>query len=52
MRKLCYMPSNYTITRPINIKAIYYMPTRRVVDITNLHSALHDVLGTLESDRG
>ena len=33
-----------TISRPINIKAIYYMPTRRVVDITNLHSALHDVL--------
>ncbi len=28
----------------INIKAIYYMPTRRRVDITNLHSALHDVL--------
>lgn len=28
----------------INIKATYYMPTRRKVDITNLHSALHDVL--------
>lgn len=27
-----------------NIKAIYYMPTRRRVDITNLHSALHDIL--------
>lgn len=26
-----------------NIKAIYYMPTRRRVDITNLHSALHDI---------
>ena len=28
----------------VNIKAIYYMRTRRKVDITNLHSALHDVL--------
>ena len=27
-----------------NIKAIYYMPDRRRVDITNLHNALHDVL--------
>ena len=39
-----YMPSNYTITRPINIKAIYYMPTRRVVDLPNLNGALHDIL--------
>lgn len=27
-----------------NIKAVYYMPTRHRVDITNLHSALHDIL--------
>ena len=39
-----YVPKEETISRPINIKAIYYMPTRRVVDITNLHSSLHDVL--------
>ena len=48
-----YMPSFYTISRPINIKAIYYMPTKRRVDITNLHSALHDVLvhwGLIEDD--
>ena len=32
------------IDYPVNVKAIYYMPTRRVVDIINLHSALHDVL--------
>lgn len=32
------------INTPINIKALYYMPSRRKVDITNLHSALHDVL--------
>lgn len=41
------------IDYPVNVKAIYYMPTRRVVDITNLHSALHDVLvkaGVLRDD--
>lgn len=35
---------NEPIDRPINIKAIYYMPTRRRVDLINLHAALHDVL--------
>ena len=39
-----FMPRIKTITIPINIKATYFMPTRRVVDITNLHSSLHDVL--------
>ena len=41
----------YFIRRPdtpigykVNVKAIYYMPTRRRVDLTNLHEALHDVL--------
>ena len=41
------------IDYPVNVKAIYYMPTRRIVDITNLHSALHDVLvkaGVLKDD--
>lgn len=28
----------------VNIRAVYYMATRRKVDITNLNSALHDVL--------
>lgn len=32
------------IEDPVNVKAVYYMPTRRVVDLTNLHEALHDVL--------
>ena len=38
---------------PVNIEAHYFMPTRRRVDITNLHSALHDVLvkaWTIEDD--
>ena len=38
---------------PVNIKALYYMPTRRRVDKTNLESALCDVLvkhGVLADD--
>ncbi len=37
-------PPDEPISCKCNIKAIYYMPTRRRVDITNLHSALHDIL--------
>ena len=32
------------ISEPVNIRAIYFMPARRKVDITNLESALMDVL--------
>lgn len=32
------------IDYPVNVKALYYMPTRRRVDLTNLHEALHDIL--------
>ena len=32
------------IDYPVNIKAVFYMEARRRVDITNLLSALHDVL--------
>jgi Holliday junction resolvase RusA-like endonuclease len=38
-----YIPKTY-ITGAINVKALYYMPTHRRVDLINLHSALHDVL--------
>lgn len=34
----------YNINYPINIQCLYYMPTRRKVDITNLLSATHDIL--------
>ena len=36
--------SPYNIDYPINIECLYYMPTRRKVDITNLLSATHDIL--------
>ena len=32
------------ISQPINVKALFYMPTKRRVDLPNLHEALHDVL--------
>ena len=32
------------IDYPVNVKAEYFMPTKRNVDLTNLHEALHDVL--------
>lgn len=48
-----YMPKVDTIGRAVNVKALYYMKTRRRVDLTNLNEALHDVLvkhGVLEDD--
>ena len=45
--------SNLSIDYPVNVKAIYYMPTRRRVDLVNLHEALHDILvkyGVLADD--
>ena len=41
------------IDRPVNVKAVFYMPQARRVDLTNLLSALHDVLvraGVLKDD--
>lgn len=32
------------IDYPVNIRALYYMPSRRRVDLCNLHESLHDVL--------
>ena len=32
------------INYPVNVKALYYMATRRKVDLCNLHEALCDVL--------
>ena len=37
-------PKGIKINYPVNIEAKYYMPTRRRVDLTNLHEALHDML--------
>ena len=32
------------IDYPVNVKAVFYMPTRRKVDLSNLNSAIHDIL--------
>ena len=32
------------ITQPVNVKALFYMPTKRKIDLPNLQEALHDVL--------
>ena len=39
-----YILKPLRISHKVNIKAVYYMKTRRKVDLVNLHSALHDVL--------
>lgn len=33
-----------SIDYPVNVKGVFYMPSRRKVDLANLNSALHDVL--------
>ena len=39
-----FMPRVDTIDYPVNIKAVFYMPTKRRVDLVNLQEALLDVL--------
>lgn len=34
------------IDYPVTVKCLYYMPTRRRVDTSNLNSAVHDILVT------
>lgn len=41
------------INKPVNVKVLYYMPTRRRVDLVNLLEATDDILvryGILEDD--
>ena len=39
-----FMPDIECIDEPVNVKAVYYMPTKRRVDLVNLHEALCDIL--------
>ena len=41
--QLCPCPPA-TIDRPVNVKCLYYMATRRKVDLTNLLEATDDIL--------
>ena len=48
-----YIPHTKPISTPVNIKAVFYMETRRRVDLPNLQNALLDTLvkcGLLEDD--
>ena len=48
-----FMPHIEPIDYPVNVKAIFYMPTKRRVDLVNLEQALLDVLvkyGVLADD--
>ena len=40
-----YIP-DLNIDYPVNVKAVFYMPTRRRVDLSNLLEALHDIMST------
>ena len=39
-----FIPRNVHINEPVNIKCLFYMPTRRLCDLTNLLEAIDDVL--------
>ena len=39
-----FIPKVTTIDRMVNVKATFYMPTHRIVDLVNLQEALLDVL--------
>jgi Holliday junction resolvase RusA-like endonuclease len=49
-----YMPEEPPmISEPVNVKTVFFMPTRRRVDLSNLLEAAHDVLvhyGVLKDD--
>lgn len=36
--------TNTGIDYAVNVACVYYMPTRRKVDLTNLNEAIHDIL--------
>ena len=49
-----FIPKIETIDYPINLKCVYYMPTRRRVDLVNLLEATCDMLvhyGILQDDK-
>lgn len=39
-----FMPCGIHINEPVNVKCLFYMPTRRKVDLTNLLEAIDDVM--------
>lgn len=39
-----FIPKGKTIRTPVNVKCLFYMPTRRKCDLTNLLEAIDDIL--------
>ena len=39
-----FIPRGVYIKTPVNVKCLFYMPTRRKVDLTNLLEAIDDVM--------
>lgn len=39
-----FLPRGVNIDYPVNVKCVYYMPTKRRVDLTNLLNATLDIL--------
>lgn len=50
---LWFIPKGQTIDKPVNVKCLFYMATRRKCDLTNLLEAIDDILvkaGVLADD--
>ena len=39
-----FIPRDICIDRPVNVQCLFYMPTRRKCDLTNLLEAIDDIL--------
>ena len=39
-----YIPRGVHINEPVNVKCLFYMPTRRKCDLTNLLEAIDDIM--------
>ena len=39
-----FIPKNIHIDYPVNVKALFYMPTRRKCDLTNMLEAVDDIM--------
>ena len=52
-KALWYIPKQEPFCVPVNVKCVFYMPTRRKCDLTNLLEAINDIMvksGLLEDD--
>jgi len=39
-----FIPKRYYVNCPVNVKCLFYMPTRRKCDLTNLLEAIDDIM--------